>query len=346
MARAIPVRAVRRAKAPGDSGKEAPLSRVLVVTADVLRAQMAGPALRAWHIAERLAAEHEVRLLTTSAYCEVPAATFTAVAAGPEGVAEAETWSEIMVLQGYVTLHHPVLANSQKIIVFDIYDPLHLETLALTKGASGPARDWHVLRESLKLDGEPDRDFDAFLNEVESRRARAIADARAAVGSHLARQFVQSLRQAISRRSWRASADSVREPGSARRFAVATLERLRQRATKRSANLVKQAPERRHRARIAFKKARYAGEFFKRLFEKDSRVYLRGVAKIQDVLGADNDLKTADALLLEIETAGPTPAARIEARRRREELTRAGHKNVRRLKRVEERMDALKPFWR
>ena len=49
-----------------------------------------------------------------------------------------------MVLQGYVTYHHPVLATSQKIIVFDVYDPLHLETLALTKGATGPVRDNHV----------------------------------------------------------------------------------------------------------------------------------------------------------------------------------------------------------
>jgi len=120
------------------------MSNVLVVTADVLRAQMAGPAMRAWHIAGRLAQEHEVRLLTTSPYCEVEAKNFDVRAAGPGGVAEAEAWSDIMVLQGYVTLHHPVLAQSEKIIVFDIYDPLHLETLALTKGASGSAREWHV----------------------------------------------------------------------------------------------------------------------------------------------------------------------------------------------------------
>lgn len=121
-----------------------PVSRVLVVTADVLRAQMAGPAMRAWHIAQGLADENEVRLVTTSAYCEVESKTFAVSAEGPEGLAQAEAWCEVMVLQGYVTLHHPVLAESDKIIVFDVYDPLHLETLALTKGASGPAREWHV----------------------------------------------------------------------------------------------------------------------------------------------------------------------------------------------------------
>ncbi|HUC14814.1 MAG TPA: glycosyltransferase family 4 protein [Acidimicrobiales bacterium] len=120
------------------------MTRVLVVTPDVLRARMAGPAMRAWHISERLAEEHEVRLLTTSPYCEVSSATFLVAAVGPEGLAEAEDWCDVMILQGYVMYHHPVLATSQKIIVFDIYSPLHLETLALTKGASSEARDAHV----------------------------------------------------------------------------------------------------------------------------------------------------------------------------------------------------------
>lgn len=120
------------------------MSRVLVVTADVLRTKMAGPAMRAWHIAQHLSADNDVRLITTSPYCEVSAGTFAVYAAGPEALAEAESWCDVMVLQGYVTYHHPVLAESQKVIVFDIYDPLHLETLALTKGTVSEARDNHV----------------------------------------------------------------------------------------------------------------------------------------------------------------------------------------------------------
>ncbi len=122
------------------------MSRVLVVTADVLRMQMAGPAMRAWHIASRLALENEVMLLTTSAYCEVTADGFEVAAAGPEALAEAVNWCEVMVLQGYVTHHNPWLLESDRVIVFDIYDPLHLETLALTQAAPGPGpvRDAHV----------------------------------------------------------------------------------------------------------------------------------------------------------------------------------------------------------
>lgn len=120
------------------------MTRVLVVTADVLRPQMAGPAMRAWHIAQHLAADNEVRLVTTSPYCEVSAESFAVTAVGPEALAEAEGWSDVMVLQGYVTFHHPVLAASRKILVFDMYDPLHLETLALTTGGQSQARDDHV----------------------------------------------------------------------------------------------------------------------------------------------------------------------------------------------------------
>lgn len=100
--------------------------------------------MRAWHIAEHLSRQNDVRLITTSPFCEVVPDGFAAYAAGADGLAEAEAWCDVMVLQGYVTLHHPVLAASGKVIVFDVYDPLHLETLALTKGTTSEARDNHV----------------------------------------------------------------------------------------------------------------------------------------------------------------------------------------------------------
>ena len=38
-------------------------SRIAVATADTLKPQMAGPAIRAWEIAAALAVDHEVRLV-------------------------------------------------------------------------------------------------------------------------------------------------------------------------------------------------------------------------------------------------------------------------------------------
>ncbi|MGC8626275.1 MAG: glycosyltransferase family 4 protein [Acidimicrobiales bacterium] len=129
-------------------------TRVLVVTADVLRAQMAGPAMRAWHIADHLARDNEVRLLTTSRHCEVTSERFEVRAASATDLAEAGRWCDVMVLQGYVTHHHPELASSAKIVVFDMYDPLHLETLALTKGMPSPGRQDHVRLSIATVNGQ------------------------------------------------------------------------------------------------------------------------------------------------------------------------------------------------
>lgn len=147
--------------------------RILIVTADVLRPAMAGPAMRAWHLAHQLAAqlgsEASVRLVTTSAYCELSGDGFEVGQVGAEGLAEAEAWCDLMVLQGYITHHFPQLATSSKIIVFDVYDPLHLETLALTKGRSDPARDDHV-RLSIELLNSQLRRGDFFICASERQR--------------------------------------------------------------------------------------------------------------------------------------------------------------------------------
>ncbi len=114
--------------------------RILVVTPDVLLPRMAGPAMRAWQIAEHLARDHEVKLLTTSPRCQLTSDRFHVSSAGRSVITEAEAWCDVMVLQGYVTTQQPVLEKSSKITVFDVYDPLHLETLAFASGISPDVR--------------------------------------------------------------------------------------------------------------------------------------------------------------------------------------------------------------
>jgi len=114
--------------------------RILIVTPDVLLPRMAGPAIRAWQIAEHLAKDHDVKLLTTSPRCQLTSDRFHVSSAGRSRIAEAEAWCDVMVLQGYITKQHPVLEKSSKITVFDVYDPLHLETLAFANGISPDVR--------------------------------------------------------------------------------------------------------------------------------------------------------------------------------------------------------------
>ena len=61
------------------SGETRERVRVVVITDDVLTPMMAGPAIRAWHIAESLAIEQDVILATTSDLCELTSPHFGGV---------------------------------------------------------------------------------------------------------------------------------------------------------------------------------------------------------------------------------------------------------------------------
>src|SRR5258708_4814985 len=80
--------------------------RIAVVTADTLGEQMAGPAIRAWAIADELASDHDVRLISTQA-CTVDSPRFTCFAAPASALRGAVGDAEIVVVQGFVTYDSP-----------------------------------------------------------------------------------------------------------------------------------------------------------------------------------------------------------------------------------------------
>jgi glycosyltransferase involved in cell wall biosynthesis len=144
--------------------------RVLVVTADVLTERLAGPAIRAWHIAQRLADDgHQVRLVTTSPLCRSTSDSFTVTTAGAEGLDGHEAWAEVVVIQGFVLLHSPTLRATDKIMVVDIYDPLHLENLEMSRRDDLPTRQSRV---SVAVDAlnEQLRRGDFFLCASDKQR--------------------------------------------------------------------------------------------------------------------------------------------------------------------------------
>ncbi len=117
--------------------------RVLVVTGDVVGAGMAGPAIRAWHMAECLADEHDVVLATTTGRVSGDSAGFRLEAPDAARFEQLVAWCEVVVVQGYVLLHVPALRRPDRIMVVDGYDILHLEALELSKRALG-SREEHV----------------------------------------------------------------------------------------------------------------------------------------------------------------------------------------------------------
>ena len=102
--------------------------KIAVATPDTLTARMAGPAIRAWQIARALAVEHEVQLVTTT-LAELPGAPFPVRAVDEEGLTEIERWCDVLVFQGWLVHKRPFLLESDKVLVADVYDPLHLEQL-------------------------------------------------------------------------------------------------------------------------------------------------------------------------------------------------------------------------
>ena len=107
--------------------------RIVVATADTLKQQMAGPAIRAWQIATALAVDHEVQLVTTSD-CLLTSPDFVVrKVETDDDVRRLEAWCDVLFFQGNVLDGHPFLQQSAKVIIVDLYDPFHLEQLEQTR---------------------------------------------------------------------------------------------------------------------------------------------------------------------------------------------------------------------
>ena len=135
------------------------MSKVLIITGDPIGARMAGPAIRSWNMAAALARENEVTLVTTTSLEQVDA-PFEVRRIRPGENAEfnqLERWADMIVFQGHAMNQFEVLKTTSKVVVVDIYDPMHLEMLE--QGRELARATWelrvstatHVLNEQLAL---------------------------------------------------------------------------------------------------------------------------------------------------------------------------------------------------
>jgi GT2 family glycosyltransferase/glycosyltransferase involved in cell wall biosynthesis len=117
--------------------------RVLVVTGEPLLDRMAGPAIRAWEIARALSADHEVWLASTGG-CKVGSPDFRVSSEFGTGLRRALEWADVVVFQGHLLETAPWLVDSRKILVADLYDPIHLEQLEQAKDLPAGERELAV----------------------------------------------------------------------------------------------------------------------------------------------------------------------------------------------------------
>lgn len=104
---------------------------ILVITGDSIGTKMAGPAMRAWKISEALSEQNDVRLVSwnvvsrSSEKFEVGR-----VRLGNEReMKHHEQWADVILFQGHAVHHFNAIRDSTKIMIVDLYDPMHLEQL-------------------------------------------------------------------------------------------------------------------------------------------------------------------------------------------------------------------------
>lgn len=118
--------------------------KILVLTGDPITPKMSGPAIRAWNICLQLSEIHEVQLVSFSPV-EICGEGFSVIRIKPNNFSEIkflEQWADVILVQGYVLAVYPMLMRTKKILVVDLYDPIHLENLEQSK--SLPHKEWSI----------------------------------------------------------------------------------------------------------------------------------------------------------------------------------------------------------
>ncbi|WP_069266165.1 CYTH and CHAD domain-containing protein [Paraburkholderia nodosa] len=168
----------------------------------------------------------------------------------------------------------------------------------------GAARDWEVLAGATLDRAGADGNADELMPVRQACTVVAVDNrqrAAAAVESVRYTRLVLELALWLACKKWRDDMTGKQRAAldsPARQFADKVLRRRHSRLIKRGKGLADLDDHRRHRARIAAKKVRYATEFFASLFSKRAvQHYVKALTALQDDLGWRNDAVVADQLL-------------------------------------------------
>ncbi|AGW95445.1 hypothetical protein N234_35890 [Ralstonia pickettii DTP0602] len=145
---------------------------------------------------------------------------------------------------------------------------------------------------------------DGVLAAAKAVAAEARQRAAQAVNSERYTRLILTLSHWLGSADWRHGLDEAQRAAltePVREFPLTTLRERQRRLLKRGRGMAKIDEQRRHRARIAATKLRYATEFFESLLpaNKVSR-YRRQLSRLQDDLGWRNDMAVAEGLLLRL----------------------------------------------
>ena len=106
--------------------------RVLVVTGEPLSENLAGPAIRALEISKFLVQDFDVLLATTKGN-SLKHEKVSTISTRHRKLNVLVDWADIVIFQGLLISENPWLAETEKILIADVYDPFHLEILEQRK---------------------------------------------------------------------------------------------------------------------------------------------------------------------------------------------------------------------
>jgi glycosyltransferase involved in cell wall biosynthesis len=142
--------------------------RIIVVTLDQITERMAGPAIRSWEIASLLGREHDVRLVTFGR-AERSAEGFAVEHIDVADFRRTVEWSDVVVVQGFVVATFPWLQAIDRVLVVDLYDPFHLESLEVERFMPLARRESGLANALRELDAQTARG-DLFLCASDRQR--------------------------------------------------------------------------------------------------------------------------------------------------------------------------------
>jgi len=126
---------------------------ILLLCPDFITERMAGPAIRYWEFAKALVTSHRVTLAVPN---EIPTslrppAQVRLLQHSPANIAELIETHDIILFQGYILDHYPLLRQSSKILIADLYDPVPLEGLEQHTEPAAIAHQVRMMNEQLEV---------------------------------------------------------------------------------------------------------------------------------------------------------------------------------------------------
>ena len=106
------------------------MSRVLIISHDVVDHRMAGPAIRAWEFARLLSKDNRVTLAIPNE-SNLPGDGFALETYNRQRLRELAARADCTIISGLTLMQYPFLRQVCPVLVMDIYDPFVLENLQL-----------------------------------------------------------------------------------------------------------------------------------------------------------------------------------------------------------------------